>query len=80
MTKEKRLLNYLNEHGSITSLQAINELGDTRLSATIFNLKKMGYNVVDSWVVANNRYGEKTHFKAYSILGDAPDSKSNTLF
>jgi hypothetical protein len=45
-THYTRLLKYLNDHGSISSLEAITDLGNTRLSVTIFNLRKDGYNIV----------------------------------
>jgi hypothetical protein len=35
-THKTRLLDYLTQHGSITSLEAIRDLGNTRLSATVF--------------------------------------------
>ena len=46
--KQERLMRYLQEFGSITSLEAISELGDTRLSATIFELRKKGINIIST--------------------------------
>ena len=43
MGKKERLLNYLMDHGSITSFEAFTELYDTRLSDTIYRLEKEGY-------------------------------------
>lgn len=43
-TKETRLMRYLSEVGSITLIDAIKELGDTRLAATVFSLRKKGEN------------------------------------
>ena len=44
-THKTRLLDYLKNYGSITSLEAIRDLGNTRLSATIYILKDEGYNI-----------------------------------
>ena len=44
-THKTRLLDYLKKYGSITSLEAIRDLGNTRLSATIFVLKDEGHNI-----------------------------------
>ena len=44
-THKTRLLQYLKSYGSITSLEAIRDLGNTRLSATIFILKDEGHNI-----------------------------------
>ena len=37
---EGRLIEYLEKFGSITSLQAIQDLGNTRLSGTLYTLKR----------------------------------------
>jgi hypothetical protein len=42
-THTTRLLKYLKDYKTITSLEAIRDLGNTRLSASIFNLKEEGY-------------------------------------
>ena len=39
--RASRVLNYLYEYGSITPLKALHELGDFRLSASIFELRKI---------------------------------------
>ena len=44
-THKTRLLDYLKKYGSITSLEAIRDLGNTRLSATIYTLKDEGCNI-----------------------------------
>jgi hypothetical protein len=44
-THKERLLEYLKEYKSITSLEAIRDLGNTRLSATIFVLRNEGHNI-----------------------------------
>lgn len=37
---QQRVFKYMNDFGSITSLQAFLDLGETRLSARIYELKK----------------------------------------
>ncbi len=44
-THKSRLLKYLQEYKSITSLEAIRDLGNTRLSASIFLLKEDGVKI-----------------------------------
>jgi hypothetical protein len=68
--KEERLLRYLTEFGSITSFEAFKELGDTRLSATIFNLRKQGNSITDTWDRCLNRYGKEVRYKRYILLSD----------
>lgn len=39
-THKARLLDYLKQFGSITTLEAFRDLGNTRLAATVFHLRK----------------------------------------
>ena len=64
---EERIYNYIKKHGSITTLDAIMDLGETRLSARIFELKESGVNIQDEWITVKNRFGEKRRVKSYFI-------------
>lgn len=66
--KEQRVVSYINDFGSITSMEAISELGDTRLAATIFELKKKGYMINSITETNINRYGEPVHYSRYSFV------------
>ena len=63
----ERVLDYMNNFGSISSLEAFRDLGVTRLSAVIFNLKKAGYNITSNREKATNRYGDTTYFARYRL-------------
>lgn len=67
-THYTRLLEYLKVHKTITSLQAIRDLGNTRLSATIFDLRKDGYNIDSSDIPVPNRWGTKTMVAEYKLI------------
>ena len=58
-THKTRLLSYLKEYGSITSLEAIRDLGNTRLSAYIFDLKEEGYNIETESTKVPTRWTKK---------------------
>ena len=64
---EQRVFDYMVTFGSITSLEAFTDLGNSRLSATIFNLKKKGVVIGDEIVTVTNRFKEKRHVKRYHI-------------
>lgn len=64
---EQRVFDYMVEFGSITSLQAFNDLGNSRLSATIFSLKKKGVIINGKTKTVKNRFGEKRYIKQYWI-------------
>ena len=65
--RERRVFDYMLEFGSITSLQSFVDLGETRLSGCIWQLKKKGVNISTKFVDVRNRYGESRKVKEYSI-------------
>lgn len=62
-----RILNYMRTHGSITTLEAFDELGVSRLSARIKDLRNSGHPIIGNMVEVKNRYGEKCHVKRYTL-------------
>ena len=65
-----RILRHLKDYGSITSLEAFKDYGNTRLSATIFLLRKDGYKISSEKVAFRNRYGKIVYFAIYILLED----------
>lgn len=66
-THKDRLVDYLKEYGKITSLEAIQDLGNTRLSATVHTLRhKEGYAIYSKMVDVPNRFGGMTQVAQYS--------------
>ena len=57
-TQADRVLAYIKTFGSITSLEAFRDLGVTRLSARIFELRARGLEIDSTSVTSKNRYGE----------------------
>lgn len=66
--QQERVLNYMSDYGSISSLEAFRDLGVTRLSAVIFNLKRKGVQIKKVKECCKNRYGEPVHFARYSVV------------
>lgn len=66
-TTQQRVFNYIMDFGSITTLEACVDLGETRLSARKFGLKSKGVNISSDWIEVQNRYKEKRHVKRYYI-------------
>ena len=67
MSQETRLLDYLAINQTITSMEALSELGIFRLASRVSNLKKQGYKITSRMVPVTNRYGEKCHVSEYSM-------------
>lgn len=63
---KNRVLDYIQENGSITTKQAFIDLGCTRLSEYIRQLR-MTYKIDDEWVDSKNRFGEKVRYKRFYL-------------
>lgn len=64
---QQRVFDYMVKFGSITTLQAFVDLGESRLSAMVFELKKKGVNISGERIEVKNRFGEKRWVKKYMI-------------
>lgn len=65
--KHKEVLRHLMEQGSITTYEAFQLYGATRLSAIIFDLRKRGHNIVTKETVGQDRYGHVSRFATYVL-------------
>ena len=65
MTQATRILNYIDEHGSITPMDAFMELGITKLATRISELRKDGVEIEKKYVSGVNRFGEKVQYMEY---------------
>lgn len=63
----QRVLDYMNQHGGITPLDAMRELGVMRLAARISDLRKEGYCIVSSREAVKNRFEETIYVKRYRL-------------
>ena len=66
---KNRILNYITEFGSITTKQAFEDLGCTRLSEYIRQLRQ-DMIIDDEIETGINRYGEKVYWKKYFLKED----------
>lgn len=60
----ERIISYMKEFGTITTYEAFIELGCSRLSEYIRQIR-LEYKVSDEWISTTNRYGEKVQYKKY---------------
>ena len=67
LTQCERILRHLDDFGSITSLEAVNEYGIMRLASRINDLKGMGYPILSERVTGKNRYNETTSYSIYRL-------------
>ena len=66
-TQCQRVVQYMKEFGSISTLEAFGDLGVTRLASRINDLKRMGYNITSTTASGKNRFGETTHYSVYRL-------------
>ena len=67
MTQCDRVLKYMQDFGTITPVQAMQDLGCMRLGARIWDLRAAGHNITRRMVSSKNRYGEATTFAEYKL-------------
>ena len=70
VTQCERIMRHLQDYGSITSLEAMEEYGIMRLASRISDLKSQGAPIEKETVCGKNRYGEKTSFAKYRLRED----------
>lgn len=73
MSMATDIIKYIREHGSITTKQAMEELGCYRLSARIYDIRSFGINVQRDMVNVKNRKGETCRVAKYTIPGGVPE-------
>lgn len=66
-TQNERILDYIEQFGSITQLEALTELGVMRLASRVSDLKRLGYPIISTIEIVNNKYEEKCRIKRYTL-------------
>ena len=66
MTQKERLVKYMDDFGSISTMEAFTQLGITRLASRIHELTRSGIAIKKEMVSSKNRYGEDVHYMRYS--------------
>lgn len=74
--KTNEVLKHLKQNGSITSWEAIQLYGATRLSAIIFNLRKK-YNINTFMIDDIDRYGNESRYAKYVLKEDINGFQAN---
>ena len=67
MSQCERILQYIEDYGSITQLDALREFGCMRLASRINDLRRQGVHIRTDNETALNRYGEKVRYARYRL-------------
>lgn len=68
-SKTQKVLDHLKEYGSITSWEAIDNYGATRLSAIIYNLRKH-HKIESVNRIETDKYGNEATYTKYIYCGE----------
>lgn len=66
-TQAERIVQYMEEFGSITQFEALRDLGVMRLASRISDLKRTGIPIKSETIAVKNRYNEDCYIKRYSL-------------
>ena len=70
ITQTKLVLDHMKRYGSITTLEAFQRYGITRLAARISDIRKSdNYFITSKMVEVKTREGKKTHVSRYYLHG-----------
>ena len=69
-TQRQRILEYMQECGVITPMEAIYDLGCTKLATRISELIREGHEIEKELVYGKNRYGQTIHYMRYRLAVD----------
>lgn len=71
MTQREAIIDYIEDFGSITPLEAFADLGITKLATRISEMRKDGMQFKIELVKSKNRYGKLIHYAKYSFAEGA---------
>lgn len=70
MTQKEKVLKYLQTGKGLSTMQAINWWGITRLSGRIFEIREDGHNIISTMKPVKTRDGKKTMIAVYTLEGE----------
>lgn len=66
MTQYELILQYMDDFGSISPMEAFSDLGITKLATRISELSRRGHEFHKEMVSGKNRYGKAVSYMRYS--------------
>ena len=63
-----RAISYMREHGSLTSLEALTELGILSFPKRICEMKQQGFYITSKWENGISQHGNKFRVKRYFLV------------
>ena len=79
MSKKEKVLEYLKKHKNITQLEALRMWWDWRLSASIYQLRKDGYNILSEDIAVDKADGTKGYVAKYTLVEEMVNENMNHI-
>lgn len=68
LSQNEKIIQYIEENGSISPLEALREFGCMRLASRISDLRKAGFPITSEMETTKNKKGETIRFARYRLL------------
>lgn len=68
MTQAEQIIKYLENHPSISPMEAFNDLGITKLATRISEMIRDGKKIIKFDDQGTNRFGQRIRFKRYVLI------------
>ena len=69
-THYDRIMEYMIRFGSITTYEAFADLGETKLTTRISDMRKRGIKIRQKEETGTNRFGQPVRYNRYSLVPD----------
>lgn len=66
-TQRERIIDYINKFGSISPIEAFQDLGITKLATRVSEMRQDGIQFRIVLEKGKNRFGETTHYARYFL-------------
>ena len=67
MTQEERIIDYIRKFGSISPMEAFQDLGITKLATRVSEMSRKGVEFNKCLEKTRNRFGESVSYMRYSL-------------
>ena len=74
-SQNERILEHIQKFGSITQIEAMNQLGVMRLASRISDMRRKGIPIASKSESVANRFGEKCRIKRYFLLKEGEEDE-----
>lgn len=79
MTQHTLIIDYMRENGSITTYEAYEQLGITKLTTRVSELKGAGFDIRQRTESGLNRYGKPVTFNRYWLVEDKENKAGSVV-